>query len=575
MNKKLDGTFKVATRNDVRTAGKRGAIASGSAGVRPIGLHSPAALTRKNSTLQAAIALAVMLGGVGSAHAFSIDTGNRDLQIRFDNTLRYNLGMRVEERDSKIARSPNADEGDAKFDQGDVITNRLDLLSELDVVYKRRHGMRISAAAWYDMAYNDVDVEKSPHVAGSTSYFNDTYSSHTKRYYRGPSGEILDAFVFSSFDVGNSPVNVKLGRHSVVWGEGLMHGAHEISYRQAPSDSRKAAENPGSETKELFLPVGQFSFQSTLTDTLSLGGQYFFEWQPNRFPEGGTYLAGTDYLWEGPDRFGSRNRLDPLEPDDSGEWGANLRWSPRALNGGIVGAYYREFNEKQGWLQMVGTNGYRLSYAEDTKLYGLSLGKVFSGISVGAELSYRKNAALNGSAGPDGEGPRGNTWHAVLNGTKSMTGGDWFDSAILMGSVAYSRLDKVTENENRFRGEGYAGCAAGQDKWDGCATDDVWQAAFRFMPQWMSAMDGVDITLPIAFTHTLKGNGATMGGGNQGHSTYSIGVEADINKFYKVGLTYADSYAHYKDNGIVATGGNGGWQTNDRGRVTLTLKATY
>ena len=99
-----------------------------------------------------AAAVALLCAGT-AARAFEIDTGNPDLAVRFDNTVRANYGVRVESRDSKIANSAVADEGDALFDDGDSVAKRLDLLSELDVVYKKRFGARVSGAGWYDDAY--------------------------------------------------------------------------------------------------------------------------------------------------------------------------------------------------------------------------------------------------------------------------------------------------------------------------------------------------------------------------------------------------------------------------------------
>src|SRR5262249_52804067 len=66
----------------------------------------------------AAAALTAALAG-GSALAFEFDTGNPDVSIRWDNTVRYNVGVRVEGRDSKIGNSAVSDEGTYSFDKGD------------------------------------------------------------------------------------------------------------------------------------------------------------------------------------------------------------------------------------------------------------------------------------------------------------------------------------------------------------------------------------------------------------------------------------------------------------------------
>ncbi|WP_419709617.1 DUF1302 domain-containing protein [Pseudomonas sp. NFX224] len=525
------------------------------------------------------VASITTVGLAGPVQAFPVDTGNPDLDIRWDNSLRYTLGVRAEGRDSKISHTPSADEGDAKFDKGDVIANRVDLLSEFDFVYKRRHGFRLSGDAWYNQAYADTKVVGAD--GNASSYDNGHYSSYTKRYYRGPSGELLDAFAFTGFDLGTVPVNIKAGRHVVVWGEGLLIGAHAISYRQAPSDGRKGAENPGAETKELFLPVGQVSFQSSLSDTLSLGGQYYFDWEPDRLPEGGTYLGSTDYLWEGPDQWvGSpggttRRNGGSVDPHGQDEWGLNMRWSPKLLNGATIGAYYRQFDERQPWIQ-IRANDYRLMYAEDTRLYGLSYNQFVGDSNFGFEVSYRENAALIGSANSAGEGPRGDTLHAIANASFAFPNLAHTDNALLSFEVAYSKLEQVTDNPELFRGKGYGGCPVGSGKWQGCATDEVWLASTRFTPQWYGVWDGsVDVSIPMAITEGLKGNGATMSGGNQGTTSYSIGVEGVFLKQYIASLAYTGSYAHYQNNENVVTGGNGAWALNDRDRITLTLKTTF
>src|SRR5690606_39784436 len=103
---------------------------------------------------------------------------------------------------------------------------------EVDFAYKYLWGARLSAAAWYDDAYKDGSVDSN--IPGySTSYDNDHYSSEVDRYVHGPSGEILDAFVWTNFDVGPVPVNLKIGRHTNYWGEGLLFGAHAVSYSRS------------------------------------------------------------------------------------------------------------------------------------------------------------------------------------------------------------------------------------------------------------------------------------------------------------------------------------------------------
>ena len=272
-----------------------------------------------------ALAVASALAVSGPVRALEIDTGNPDVSVRWDNTFRYNLGVRAESRNDAIGNSIIADEGTYSFDSGSIVQNRLDVLTELDVVYKKKFGFRLSAAGWYDNAYDGHNPRGNPALVVPNlpasgpfpslrqalpnggqfvSYDNGNYSSTTERFYAGPSGEILDAFVFANFDAGDVPMGVKAGRHTIYWGESLLLGGHlhSISYAQMPLDLQKGFSTPGSEAKELFRPLTNLSMSAQLTNELSVAAQYFWEWESARFPEGGTYLGPVDFLFNGPVR---------------------------------------------------------------------------------------------------------------------------------------------------------------------------------------------------------------------------------------------------------------------------------
>ena len=43
------------------------------------------------------------------------------------------------------------------------MAKRIDLLTELDVIYKKRFGARVSATGWYDAAYGDDQPQQPDH----------------------------------------------------------------------------------------------------------------------------------------------------------------------------------------------------------------------------------------------------------------------------------------------------------------------------------------------------------------------------------------------------------------------------
>lgn len=560
--------------------------------------HTPFAL--------APLALAAAtLALAAPAMAFEIDSGNPDLSIRWDNTVRLNLATRVEGRDPKIGNSAVADEGTYSFDKGDMVAQRLDLLSEFDLVFKKRSGLRVSAAGWFDGAYGSKS-RSNPNAPLSAipSYIGNQYSDTIKHLYRGGTGEILDAFVFTGFDVGESPVSVKFGRHTVYWGESLLLGGHmhSVAYAQSPLDLQKGFATPGTEAKELFRPLTQLSAQAQVSDTLSLAATLGLQWEPARYPEGGTYLGPVDFAFNGPDRqfvsaaLGFASRGAAAEPKQAGEWGVSARWSPAWLDG-TLGVYWRSFADKmpQTFITQappLGPTRYNLIYADQVKLFGVSLAKSIAGVSVGAEISTRRNTPLTSQvlgvaiglpAEGETKGPRGDTWHALVNLLGSVGKTPVFDSASWAAEVQYSRWSKVRSGANLFNAVGYAPCLANGttrtrdwDKWDGCATKDYVGAGVSFTPSWFQVFPGVDLSAPVSYSIGLKGNAATTFGGNEGLGNYSIGVTADVQQKYRFDLKYIDYIGRYRDNGTAVTSQNG-FTTflKDRGFVSLTFKTTF
>ncbi|MDI1332387.1 MULTISPECIES: DUF1302 domain-containing protein [Pseudomonas] len=413
------------------------------------------------------LASAILAAGVPVAQAIELDTGNPDWTVRFDNTVKYNYGVRTESADKRMLATPNNNDGDYNFRKaGTNITHRVDLLTEMDVVYQNHMGFRVSAASWYDKAYENTGSNSNPFVNGNDSrsglVANDPrlaavtrdnvgngsphLSNYAQRYYTGPSGEILDAFVFYSTEVGEeSLLSVKAGQHNVFWGETILNPVHSNSYGQSGLDLAKLAASPGTEAKELFVPRNQLSMSFTVNPELTVGAQYFLDWDAARLPEAGTYYGGSDLVGFGAQSFllGNTNGVVPgsplgcglapcngltnvrrghdLTPDKRGDWGIMAKWSPAWLDG-TLGVYYRETSEilPQAWLDARGlssanpngtrpagqvpavvntlnslsTATYQMAYADNIKIVGLSLSKDVGGISVGSDLNIRHNMPL-------------------------------------------------------------------------------------------------------------------------------------------------------------------------------------
>ncbi|MFC3608787.1 DUF1302 domain-containing protein [Stutzerimonas tarimensis] len=524
--------------------------------------------------LAKAVGAAALALVAAPASAISIDSGNPDISMRWDNTLKYNLGWRMEGRDNTLANSSGYDTSTLYRDKHDLVTNRFDILSEFDFVYRDAHGFRVSAAGWNDFAYDD-EVEFNPAFGGSP-YPNNRFTSNVERYYKR-GGEILDAFVFTRIDAGDMPINIRAGRHNVYWGESLFTFGDSIAYGQGPLDLRKATSTPGIEAKELFLPQTQLSASMLVNDSVSLAANYFFEWDPHRLPDGGTYLGASNVSLLGGQNLGlpyvGNESSGPYRtPDNRGSWGLNAQIRSDALNGN-VGLYYRNFDDRMPFVLLDAVNGVAYNaYAEDVKLYGISYNRLVGSVSVGAELSYRQDAAL-ASVGFGPDIARGNTWHGLVNFIAYVGKTGFFDSAPLQGELTYSRLGSVNSGSRaNFAHEDYA-CTGGIKA--GCATDDAWGMNLAFTPTWFQVFPGIDLTMPMNFGYGLKGNSPAPLGATEGSGSWSVGLEADIYAQYTVGLAYTDYFGDWvrEEGQVVAANGNA--LLHDRGWLSLTFKTTF
>lgn len=608
-------------------------------------LHS---LTRHSLRLTPlALAAAAALGQLPTAHAIEIDVGNPDVAVRWDNSVRYNLGTRVQAQDSHLLANPNLDDGNRNFGQGAVVANRFDLLSELDVVVNKKYGFRLSGAAWNDSAYNSLSGTNTATAntlsGGSGEPAPGTLSDYASRYAKGPSGEILDAFVFANTEIGDVPLNIKAGRHTVFWGESLLGGGamHGVSYGQYSLDLWKALATPGIEAKELFRPRNSVTLQIQPTTDLTLSAQTFLEWESARYPESGTYLTVNDALLKGGNSLIAGPGLRLLqgavgEPKQTGDWGLSARWSPEKLEG-TLGIYARRTADIQPQLVVTPAAGalpagvcpaigavtlptgacyfnpaaatpaqlgrgqvgqYQAFYGRDIDIFGLSLSKSVAGISVGAELSVRRNMPLQSNVvtvlpgplvttasraagtisvadlaalGGDTPGARGNTAHGVLSLIGTLPKNGWFDAATWMTELSWNRWLSVTQNAGAFKGsEAYAANPANVD----AVTRDFLGLGINFTPTWFQVFPSVDVSMPLSWSGGISGNSAVLSGGNHGAGSYSIGVAADIQSKYNIALRYVGFYGDYTGNAANVTNGTNA-VLSDRGHIMLTVKATF
>lgn len=551
------------------------------------------------------LATGILAALAGQANAFRFDT-SEDWEMRWDNTVKLNVMSRVAKQDKDVI-TPRAgagwflaDDADLSVDRSNLglVSTRLDVLSEFDVVWRENFGFRVSGSAWYDPQYEDDnnDHPKDRRLSwGSPSTPVGEYNHAAEdMHYAG--GELLDAFVFANFDVGATSIGIRAGRHTIFWGQGLLtNGAlHGVGGAMAPIDFNKALSVPGSEAKELFLPTSKISTVIQLTDNLTLNAYYSNEFQAYRLPEDGTYWSPAEGLTEDSEFF----TLIPGDPirtglkhrgfsEDTGDYGFNLQYYLEALSLD-VGLIYINYTDKNlhGMLGVTGSENapgldpdagtnaigeLKWVFKNDIDLFGIALAREIAGISFGMDIVYRQDSGLapdfrasatqggidfRAADSDDYPGAVGDIWHVNISALLLLNN-DWglWDGGNAIVEATFSMLEDCTENCQLL---------------DSRVSEDrvISQIAAVFRPTWYQVRPGWDLTLPVSVAYTIDGEKSPISfGGDEEGGSASVGVQLDIDQQWSVTAAYNARF------GPVLAGVGG--LLKDRDNISLTVKRTF
>lgn len=464
--------------------------------------------------------LAVAVSMLSSAAVQAKEWNAGELNIRLDNNVSYGVAWRTEKPDAgqimqgnaeamgidgtaeTYGSSYNYDDGTLNYKQGDIYTNAVKWSGDLEFSYQN-YGAFFRGRAWYDTAIMDEETDFKP--------LNDATKS-----YAGRGAELLDAFVWADYNVADTPVNVRLGRQVVNWGEStfIQGGINSIN----PVDA-SAFRRPGAEVKEGLLPVNMVYTSIGLTGDTTLEAFYQLQWEKTRTDPCGTFFSTVDFVGDGcgpiilggeaderailelrdaeiaagiplSDRIAPvTERLDDAEAKDDGQFGLALRTYSELFGGTEFGLYYMNIHSRTPYFSGAVTNQdrggflgngddrsvnddatyntyrplYQIAYPEDIQIMGVSFAtSTENGASISGELSYKPDMPLQ--------------WNA-------------FELILAGNGVPWSRLYQQRAQEAGNAQELYGEIAEGWDKFG------VWQGQMTFLQFFDRALGSDRLTL--------------------------------------------------------------------------------
>lgn len=213
-------------------------------------------------------ALALCLAPCGSVFAFQFD--GETVSGSLDTTVSYGTTYRMQAPSKKlIARSNGGsvdngplvyDDGNLNFRKGDLVSEVAKVVSDLDLRFQEDYGVFLRGRAFYDFELKD-DSRRQREL------------SDDGEDLAGSSAELLDAFVYGSWKLGDRLFSARLGRQVINWGESIFAQGGISATNPYDVGALRA---PGSEIKEAFLPTLMGSFSFELNESMTVEGY----WQP-------------------------------------------------------------------------------------------------------------------------------------------------------------------------------------------------------------------------------------------------------------------------------------------------------
>jgi hypothetical protein len=301
-----------------------------------------------------AIVVAVALVMPFSVEAVSFGKGN--FNGTWDTTISFGTTMRDEDPDPDLiglpeggnAFSVNGDDGNLNYLDG-TVSAVVKLTTELELNYKN-FGSFVRFRGFFDEIAENRDTDRTP-------------LSDAAKKRVGSRADILDAFVWTRFDLGNMPAELRIGEQVLSWGEStfIQGGINTIN----PIDV-SAIRVPGAELREALLPEGMVSASIGTSVNTSLELFYLYDWGPTKIDPPGSYWSTNDFAGAGGETvflgFGDSaddftfpftdrpflgvGRTDDVRADESGQYGVAFRVYSSGLNSTEFGFYYMNFHSR-------------------------------------------------------------------------------------------------------------------------------------------------------------------------------------------------------------------------------------
>jgi hypothetical protein len=525
-----------------------------------------------------------------TVQAMEFEFNDSGIQLAVDSTVTYGAQWRVEDRDNKITGKSfinqlqdnplipvtqpsyaqdqtviiNGNDGNNNFDTG-LISNRLTLLVDMDLKWEN-YGFFVRGKAFYDTVYHDdSDLDEFGYISYNSGrlYGGDAsrgdFPDQTVDQH-GDDIRILDYFAYATWEIpGDRLLDLRAGRQVINWGESTFYqGINAIQNRVDAT----AANTPGVEVKEIFLPTGTVYMQVDVLDNLTFETYYQYEWLENELNGVGSYYSTNDQVGPGAHSFliptpdfagGNEYQLNAVlrgsddNASDSGQWGMAFHYITES--NWDIGLYHAVGHDKKpsfvlSYADVAGfrvPQDYYLRYYEDIEATAISFTTVIGETNVQGELSFLDGTPMVNDAG---DPERENLAKVQLGGAHVFGPSFLADDTVLTFEGFYAEVTSADGDEL-------------------IADDHAWGYSFLAEFSYNNVFQGWDLKVPIYMKHDMEGIVQEIQ-----HFEDAKVVNIGLTGIYLNNTTVNFSYSNYFDGGEDNL-------LKDRDNVAVTVKYSF
>ena len=224
--------------------------------------------------------------------AFGVNFNIGEIEGQFDSSLSIGASWSTQNPNKNLIGANNgghglsqtSDDGHLNFKAGDTFSKIFKGIHDVELKYGDT-GVFVRGKYWYDFALQNEDLD-----------FKNVSNKHRDEGAKSSGGQILDAFIYHNYSIGDEPGSVRLGKQVVSWGESTFIGGGINSIN--PIDV-SAFRRPGAEIKEGLIPVNMFYLSQSITQNLSAEGFFQIGWENTVVDNCGTFFSQPDVIARG------------------------------------------------------------------------------------------------------------------------------------------------------------------------------------------------------------------------------------------------------------------------------------